>query len=72
VRVSAFDPSRSSRFTFPPLWLVPILLIAGFAAIAFFLSAVAGFLGLVVGLVVLWRLQPKVDDYVRARNAERD
>jgi hypothetical protein len=70
--VSGFDPSRSRRYAVPPLWAVPLLLIGGFIAAVYVSTAVAGFFGLVAALVFLAWVEPKVDDYVRARTAERD
>lgn len=63
--------SESRRRDFPPLWLVPIVLIVGIGLIVF-LSTTLGVLGFVAGLVAIYWLQRKADAYVRARESSGD
>lgn len=58
-------------YDFPPLWLVPIVLIAGIGLIAF-VSLSLGVLGFIAGMVAIFWLQRKADAYVRARDSYHD
>ena len=64
-------PDGGRRYDFPPLWLVPLVLIAGIFVIVF-VSMTLGVLGFVAGLVAIYWLQRKADAYVRARDADAD
>ena len=76
IVVKLCDPSpvttrpvpESRRYDFPPLWLVPIVLIVGIALIVL-VSMTLGVLGFVAGLVVIYWLQRKADTYIRAGDA---
>lgn len=63
--------SESRRYDFPPLWLVPIVLIVGIGLIMF-VSTTLGVLGFIAGLVAIFWLQRKADAYVRARDSSED
>ena len=63
--------SESRRYDFPPLWLVPIVLIVGIGLI-WFVSTTLGVLGFIAGLVAIFWLQRKADAYVRARDSSED
>jgi hypothetical protein len=63
--------SDSRRHLFPPLWLVPLLLIAAIVVIAY-ASVTLGVLGLVAGLYAVYWLQRKADAYVRDRDSSSD
>ena len=79
VLVELCDPSavttrpvpESRRYEFPPLWLVPIVLIAGIGLIVL-VSKALGVLGFVAGLVAIYWVQRKADSYVRARDVYKD
>ena len=61
-------PAPESRsYDFPPLWLVPIVLIVGIGLIVL-VSTALGVLGFVAGLVAIYWLQRKSDAYIRARD----
>lgn len=61
---------ESRRYDFPPLWAVPVLLVAVIGAI-FYVGLTFGALGFVAGLFLIAWLQPRADAYVRGRdNAE--
>jgi hypothetical protein len=62
---------ESRRYDFPPLWLVPIVLIVGIGLIVF-VSTTLGVLGFIAGLVAIFWLQRKADAYVRARDSSED
>ena len=59
------------RYDFPPLWLVPLVLIVGIGLIVF-VSLTLGVLGFIAGLVAVFWLQRKADAYVRARDSSHD
>ena len=61
----------SRRYGFPPLWLVPILLIVAIGVVVL-VSLTLGALGFVAGLVGIFWLQRKADAYVRARDSSED
>lgn len=63
--------SESRRYDFPPLWLVPIVLIVGIGLI-WFVSTTLGVLGFIAGVVAIFWLQRKADAYVRARDSSED
>ena len=63
--------SESRRYDFPPLWLVPLVLIVGIGLIVF-VSLPLGVLGFIAGLVAVVWLQRKADAYVRARDSSDD
>jgi len=62
---------ESRRYDFPPLWLVPLVLIVGIGLIVF-VSLTLGVLGFIAGLVAVFWLQRKADAYVRARDSSHD
>jgi hypothetical protein len=63
--------NRRQRYSFPPLWLVPLLLIG--AIIALVLGGMAlGLLGVPFVLYGVYRLQRDADRYVRSRQASED
>ena len=57
----------SRRYDFPPLWLVPVLLIVGIGAVVVG-SLRFGLPGFVLGLSVVAWLERKADAYVRSRD----
>jgi hypothetical protein len=61
----------SRRYDFPPLWLVPIVLIVAIGLIVF-VSLTLSVLGFIAGLVAVFWLQRKADAYVRARDVSDD
>lgn len=61
----------SRRYDFPPLRLVPIVLIVGIGLIVF-VSTTLGVLGFIAGLVAIFWLRRKADAYVRARDSSED
>lgn len=63
--------SESRRYDFPPLWLVPIVLIVGIGLIVF-VSAALGVLGFIAGLAAIFWLQRKADAFVRTRDSSMD
>jgi hypothetical protein len=58
---------ESRRYAFPPLWLVPVLLIGAIGVIVF-VSLAWGVLGLVAGLALIVWLERQADVYVRSRD----
>ena len=62
---------RGRRYDFPPLWLVPIVLIVAIIVIVL-VSSTLGLLGLVAGLFAIYWLQRKTDEYVRGRDTFDD
>jgi hypothetical protein len=67
------SPVRESRrFAFPPLWLVPLLLMGAILAITFASLTTLSSFGFVVAAYAVWRLESWADAYVRGRNAARD
>lgn len=69
--VSTRPVTESRRYDFPPLWLVPIVLIVGIGLILL-LSLSMGVLGFIAGLVAIFWLQRKADAYVRERASPED
>lgn len=67
--VTSRSTVESRRYDFPPLWTVPLLLLAGITAVVV-VGASFGLLGLLVALAVVVWLQCKADAYVRARDGE--
>ena len=66
------DPvSEGQRYTFPPLWLVPLLLILAIG-LAFYASMALGVLGFIAGLFGIVWLERKADAYVRSRERSDD
>jgi len=66
--VSAAGPRESRRYDFPPLWAVPLMLIAGISLIVC-LSMVITPLALIPALVGIAWLERKADAFVRSRQA---
>ena len=58
---------ESRRFDFPPLWAVPVLLVAAIGVI-FYVGLALGALGLIAGVFLIAWLQRKADVYVRGRD----
>lgn len=62
---------ESRRYDFPPLWLVPLVLIVGIGLIVF-ASTTLGVLGFIAGLVAIFWIQREADAFVRARDSSED
>jgi uncharacterized protein (DUF58 family) len=69
--MAATPGGESRRYDFPPLWVVPLLLIAGIGLIVW-LGLTFGVLGFIAALVGVWWLQRRADAYVRTRESARD
>ena len=69
--VTTRQAGESRRHEFPPLWLVPLVLIVGIGLIVF-VSLTLGVLGFLAGLVAIFWLQRKADAFVRARDSSED
>jgi small-conductance mechanosensitive channel len=66
----ATTPVRESpRYAFPPLWLVPLLLIGVIIAIVY-VSLALSLAGLVVAAYAVWWLERWADAYVRERDTD--
>lgn len=62
---------RQQRYSFPPLWLVPLLLMGAIIALVVG-GKTLGLLGVPVVLYGVYRLQRDADRYVRSRQASED
>lgn len=69
--VTTRPEAESRRYDFPPLLLVPIVLIGGIILIVL-VSTALGVLGFVAGLFAIYWLQRKADSYVRAKDRSED
>jgi len=69
--VSSRSLPDGRRYDFPPLWLVPIVVIVAIGLIVL-VSLTLGVLGFVAGLVAVFWLQRKADAYVRGRDSFDD
>ena len=58
---------ESRRYDLPPLWAVPVLLVAAIGVI-FYVGLAFGVLGFIAGLILIAWLQRKADAYVRGRD----
>jgi hypothetical protein len=65
--MAAATRPESRRYDFPPLWAVPVLLIAAIGVI-FYVSLTFGVLGFIGGLLLIAWLQRKADTFVRGRD----
>ena len=61
----------SRRYLFPPLWLMPIIVILGIVLV-WTVSTAFGVLGIVVGIVVIAWLERRADAYVRRHDSSED
>jgi len=59
---------ESRRYDFPPLWAVPVLLVAAIGAI-FYVGPTFGALSFVAGLFLIAWLQRRADAYLRDRDS---
>ncbi len=65
-------PARESRrYDFPPLWAVPLLLIA-VITIGMWIAVAYGWPWFILALAAMWWLETKADAYVRTRDARLD
>jgi hypothetical protein len=62
----------SRRYDVPPLWVVPLVVMAAITLIVFASLTVLSVFGLVVAAYAVWRLERWADAYVRTRSAARD
>jgi energy-converting hydrogenase Eha subunit G len=63
--------TESRRYAVPPLWLVPVLLMAAIGVIVL-VSTAWGLLGLVAGVALIAWLERKADVYVRDHDVSPD
>ena len=65
------DADGSRRYLFPPLWLMPIIVILG-VVLVWTVSTAFGVLGMIVGLALIVWLERRADAYVRRHDSSED
>jgi hypothetical protein len=68
--VSEHAERGTRRYDFPPLWTLPLLVLAAITLIVF-TSLTIGLVALIPAIIAIAWIQRKADSYVRRRQADR-